>query len=83
MGVFPMRIRAVFENGKFVPQQECSLPEAAEVELTVESPQNVPTVISDPSEQARVMQELLARMKAAPLAADAPKLSRDQMHERR
>ena len=83
MTTFPLRIRAVFQDGKFVPTEACSLPESAEVQLTVESPRIIPPTITDPEEWSRSMAELVARMKAQPLAPDAPKLSRDEMHERR
>ena len=83
MTTFPLRIRAVFRDGKFVPTDPCSLPESAEVELTVESPRIIPPAISDPAERAKALQELVARMMSQPLSADAPKLTRDELHERR
>ena len=83
MVAFPLRIRAVFRDGKFVPVDPCVLPESQEVELTVESPRIIPPSITDPAARARAMEELVARMKANPLPANAPELTRDQMHERR
>ena len=83
MVAFPMRIRAVFRDGKFVPVEPCPLPESQEVELTVESPRVIPPSITDPALRAEAMEKLIARMKAQPLPADAPKLTRDQLHERR
>ena len=83
MVAFPLRVRAVFRDGKFVPVEPCALTESQEVELTVESPRIIPASISDPAERARVMAELVARMKANPLPANAPQLTRDQLHERR
>jgi len=83
MVAFPMRIRAVFRDGKFVPVEPCLLLESQEVELTVDSPRVVPPTITDPTLRAQLMAELVTRMKANPLPANAPKLTRDQLHERR
>jgi predicted DNA-binding antitoxin AbrB/MazE fold protein len=83
MVAFPLRIRAVYREGKFVPVEPCPLPESEEVELTVQSPRFVPPAITDAAQRAQVMEELVARMKANPLPASAPKLTRDQLHERR
>jgi hypothetical protein len=83
MVAFPLRIRAVYRDGKFVPVEPCPLPDSQEVELTVESPRMIPPSITDPAQRAQVMGDLVARMKANPLPASAPKLTRDQLHERR
>lgn len=83
MVTFPLRIRAIFRNGKFEPVQPCPLPESQEVELTVESPRIIPPAISDPATRAKAMEGLVARMKAQALPPDAPKLTRDELHERR
>lgn len=83
MVAFPLRIRAIFQDGKFVPVEPCQLPESQVVELTVESSRVVPPAVTDPIERAKAMDELIARMKAQPLRPDAPKLTRDEMHERR
>jgi hypothetical protein len=47
------------------------------------SPRIIPPAITDPAARAKAMEELVARMKAQPLPLDAPKLTRDEMHERR
>ncbi len=83
MTTFPLRLRAVFRDGKFVPTDPCSLPESAEVQLTVESPRIIPPTVTDPAERERNLRELVARMMSQPLAPDAPKLTRDELHERR
>jgi hypothetical protein len=81
MVAFPLRIRAVVRDGKFVPVEPCPLQELQEVELTVESPRIIPPAITDPAARAKIMEEFVARMKANPLPANAPKLTRDQLHE--
>ena len=78
-----LRTRAVFQDGKFVPVEPISLPESQEVEITVDSPRIIPPAITDPAARARAMEDLVSRMKANPLPANAPKLTRDQLHERR
>jgi hypothetical protein len=83
MVAFPLRIRAVFRDGKFEPVEPCALPESQEVEITVESPRIIPPSITDLAQRAKAMEELVARMQAQPLPPDAPKLTRDEMHERR
>jgi len=83
MTTFPLRIRAVFRDGKFVPTEACSLPESAEVELTVESPRILPPTITDPAERSRMMREVVQAMMANPIPAAAPRFTREQLHERR
>jgi hypothetical protein len=53
------------------------------LELRVQSPRIIPPAITDPVARAKAIEELVARMKANPLPANAPKLTRDEMHERR
>ena len=83
MVALPIRIRAVFRDGKFVPQEPCGLPEAAEVQLVIEPTTITPPSVTDPAERQRILNEVVQRMMAQPLAPDAPKLTRDQLHERR
>jgi hypothetical protein len=83
MVAFPLRIRAIFRDGKFVPVEPCALPDSQEVQLIIESPRIIPPAITDPAERAKAMEELVARMMSQPLPPDAPKLTRDEMHERR
>jgi len=83
MVALPIRIRAVFKDGKFIPQEPCALPEAAEVQLIVEQPNLTLPAITEPAERQRILQEVVQRMMSQPLAPDAPKLTRDELHERR
>jgi len=82
MVAFPLRIRAIFRNGKFEPVQPCLLPDSQEVEITVEAPRVIPPKITDPALRAQAIEQLVARMQAQPLPPDAAKLTRDEMHER-
>jgi hypothetical protein len=83
MVALPIQIRAVFQDGKFVPQEPCGLPEAAEVQLTVERSNITPPAVFDLEERKRILLEVVERMKANPIPADAPKFTRDELHERR
>jgi hypothetical protein len=57
--------------------------ENAEVELTVHNPYVVPAKATTDEERQRALQQLFASWDAHPLRADAPRLTRDEMHERR
>ena len=76
------RIRAVFRDGAFQPSSACEVPEGCEVDLAVtESPaHSVPAMAED--ERRRVLREVTARMRDNPIPADAPRFSREQLHER-
>ncbi len=79
----PDILRAVYRNGAFVPVVPCSLPEETEVEVRVRNGADItPPLEPDPAKRARIKKQLLERMSNAPLPADAPKLTRDQLHER-
>jgi hypothetical protein len=83
MVAFPLQLRAVFREGKLVPQEPCTLPEAAEVQLTIEPSNVTPPLIADPAEKLTAVQQAVLRMMSQPLAQDAAKISRDELHERR
>jgi AF2212-like len=83
MVTLPIHIRAVFRDGKFIPQEPCELPDAAEVQLTVEQPNITPPKITDPAQRARMLKEVVQRMMANPIPADAPRFTREELHERR
>lgn len=80
------RIKATYTNGAFVPHTPFDLPDDTKVELTinrVDNPYIQPARITDPVERARVLKEMVERMKANPIPADAPRFTRDELHERR
>jgi len=77
------RIKAVFHDGAFIPEQPCDLPEGSEVELIVERPLSLPPTEKDPEARKRIMKAMIERMKQNPIPADAPRFSRDELHERR
>lgn len=76
-------LRAVYRGGAFVPVAPCDWPEETEVEVRPYHPRLVPPKVKDPAERARRLRQLTERMVDHPLPPDAPKLTRDELHERR
>ncbi len=76
-------VNAVFRNGVFVPTNECDFPENMEVQVIVRRSTTAPQVVADPEERARIRREVVERMMANPIPADAPRFTREQLHERR
>jgi hypothetical protein len=81
MTTFPLRIRAVFRDGKFVPTDPCSLPELAEVQLTVDSPRA--HTQERTGAVAATMHDVVQAMMANPIPPGAPRFTREELHERR
>lgn len=73
------RVTAVFQNGVFVPQHPCDLPEGSEVQLTVDDPYTIPPEITDPAERAALLKELVQSMRDNPIPVDAPRFTRDEL----
>ena len=67
----------------FLNGEKLDVRENAEVELTVHNPYIVPAKATTDEERERALRELFASWEAHPLRADAPRLTRDEMHERR
>lgn len=81
-----IRLKAIYKDGAFVPVangEKLNVPEDAEVELTVHDPRVLPATAKNDEEREHAWRELLASWDAYPLRADAPRLTRDEMHERR
>jgi hypothetical protein len=77
------RTKAVYRGGAFVPKTQCDLPEDAEVDLLVQGPSLVPPAVADPAQRARILRQITDRMRQNPIPADAPRFTRDELHERR
>jgi predicted DNA-binding antitoxin AbrB/MazE fold protein len=79
----PDTLRAIYRNGAFVPVVPCDLPEETEVQVVVQNgAEMIPPLESDPIRRGEIKKRLLQRMSNSPLPPDAPKLTRDQFHER-
>ena len=78
------RLKAIYQNGAFVPQSPCDLPENSEVELVIEGPHVLPPLVTDPEERKRILEQLVQRMRSNPIPANAPRrFTREELHERR
>jgi len=77
------RLKAIYREGAFIPQSPCELPENSEVELIIETPRVLPPAEPDPEERKRILVRMVERMRANPIPADAPRFTREELHERR
>ncbi len=77
------RLKAVYQNGAFIPQVPCDLPEGSKVELTIHDPHTIPPSVPDPEERKRIINRMIERMRANPIPANAPHFTREELHERR
>ena len=78
-----LKLKAVYRKGSFIPETACDLPEESKVELIVRSPRVIPAEITDPEEKKRHLQAVLASMEQNPIPANAPRFTREELHERR
>ena len=81
-----LRLKAIYKDGAFVPiknGEKLNVSENAEVEITVHDPSGLQTAATRDEERERALREFFASLDAHPLRADAPRLTRDEMHERR
>jgi hypothetical protein len=81
-----VRLKAIYRDGAFVPVsngERLNVRENSEVEITVHDPYVIPPRVTDEAERGRIMQELIEGWRQHPLRGDAPRLTRDELHERR
>ena len=76
-------ITATYRGGVFYPDDPCDLPEGAMVEVRELANGVRPPLETDPEERRRIMSELVKRMTENPLCVNAPRFTRDELHERR
>ncbi len=76
-------LKAIYRDGAFIPQTPCDLPDGAEVEITVRAPNLIPPEVTDPEERRRLMDELIRNMLDNPIPENAPRPTREELHERR
>lgn len=79
----PQALKAIYRNGAFILQTAFELPEGTEVELLVQSPQVVPPPISDVETKQQFLKSLIERMQHNPIPPNAPRFTREMLHERR
>lgn len=81
-----VRLKAVYRDGAFVPLpngEKLNVPENAEVEITVHDPYILPPMATSDEEREHALSELMESWQQHPLTGDAPRLTRDELHERR
>lgn len=81
-----VRLKAIYRNGAFVPipnGEKLNVSENAQVEITVHDPYVVPPTASSDEKRERALRELFPSWDAHPLRSNAPRLTRDEVHERR
>lgn len=76
------RVRAVYQNGAFIPQVPFDLPEDVEVELTVQTISSEPAQNCDDERRAQLLQAIVRSMQNNPLPSQSPKLTREELHAR-
>ncbi len=76
-------LKAVYRNGAFVLQAAFDLPEGTEVELLIQSSQVVSPPINDVETKRQFLKSLIERMQQNPIPLNAPRFTREMLHERR
>jgi predicted DNA-binding antitoxin AbrB/MazE fold protein len=79
----PQTLKAVYRNGTFILQTALELPEGTEVELLIQSSQVVSPPIVDVETKRQFLKSLIERMQQNPIPMNAPRFTRDMLHERR
>jgi Protein of unknown function DUF104 len=79
----PQTLKAVYHSGTFILQTACNLPEGIEVELFVQTVQVTPPKIVDIAAKQNFLKLLVERMQQNPIPSNAPRFTRDMLHERR
>jgi predicted DNA-binding antitoxin AbrB/MazE fold protein len=79
----PHALKAIYRHGMFILQTTCDLPEGIEVELFVKSPEVIPPRITDVGSRQDFLRLLVERMQQNPIPSNAPRFTRDMLHERR
>lgn len=81
-----VRLKAIYRDGAFVPVpngEKLNVPENAEVEITVHDPYVLPPTAASDEERERALHELMESWQQHPLTGNPPRLTRDELHERR
>ena len=76
------RLKAIYSGKALIPQGPCDFPEGSVVDLIVQGVSVEGPQVTDAAERSRALRMLVARMRRNPVGPNAPRLTRDQMHER-
>ena len=75
-------IKAIYRNGAFILQTAFELPEGTEVELLIQSSQVVSPSVADLETKRQFLKSLVERMQHNPIPLNAPRFTREMLHER-
>jgi predicted DNA-binding antitoxin AbrB/MazE fold protein len=76
-------VKAVYHKGVFVPQEPCNIPEGLEVELIIQGPLLLPPEIKGAKEKKQILSIIVERMQQNIIPTEAPRLTREALHDRR
>jgi len=76
-------LKAIYQKGTFILQTDFELPEGTEVELLIQSPPVISPLISDAGAKQRFLRSLVERMQQNLIPLNAPRFTREMLHERR
>lgn len=79
------QIPAIFRDGVFHPVEPCALPDETKVVvvLPATTARVIPPAEPDPEKRRLILRQLTERWRTNPLSPEAPRLTRDELHERR
>jgi predicted DNA-binding antitoxin AbrB/MazE fold protein len=77
------KVPATYKNGTFVPDEECDLPENTRVQVVIDTGNLIPPKVTDENERRAILKRMAERRRKNPIPADAPRFTREELHERR
>ncbi|MBW4619839.1 MAG: antitoxin family protein [Cyanosarcina radialis HA8281-LM2] len=78
----PQTLKAIYRKGAFIPQITFELPEETEVELVIQPAPVASPLISDLETKQQFLKSLIERMQQNPIPINAPRFTREMLHER-
>ena len=77
-------IEAIYEEGVLKPLEPLNLEEHTKVRIQMAEPGSrvITPEITNPDEKARILKQVTQRMQQNPIPANAPSLTREELHER-
>ena len=79
----PRSVKAVYNKGVFVAREFCDIPDGSEVELIIHGPALLPPEVKGSEEKEHIIRITVERMQQNPIPTNAPRLTREALHERR
>jgi hypothetical protein len=74
---------AVYRDGKLELLTPCDLPQGAQVSVMIEERGLEAALQADVERRREIRRAAVEHMMASPLSPDAPRLTREELHERR